>query len=116
MQTQNESRVVDYAPSVVRAESLKSSPRVELLAPALGAEISNVSIASAIEDDDLFAELRALLIKHRVLFLRDQDISPAVHTGFARRFGELERHPIVPSHPDYPELLILNRDTKHSYE
>ena len=28
----------------------------------------------------------------------------------------LETHPVVPSHPDHPELLLLNRDTKHSYE
>jgi taurine dioxygenase len=116
MPSQTESFGVDSAPAVVRAESTKSSPKVELVAPALGAEISNVAIGNAIDDDDLFAEIRDLLLKHRVLFFRDQDISPAVHVGFARRFGELETHPVVPSHPDHPELLLLNRDTKHSYE
>ena len=107
---------VNSAPAVVRAASLKSSLKVEPVAPALGAEISDLSIASAVEDDDLFAEIRALLLKHRVLFFRDQDISPALHVAFARRFGPLETHPVVPSHPDHPDLLVLNRDTKHSYE
>ena len=107
---------VNSAPAVVRAESLKSSPKVELVAPALGAEVSNVSLVNAVDDKDLFTEIRALLLLHRVLFFRDQDISPAVHVAFARRFGGLETHPVVPSHPDHPELLLLNRDTKHSYE
>ena len=107
---------VNSAPAVVRAESLKSSPKVELVAPALGAEVSNASLVNAVYDKDLFTELRALLLLHRVLFFRDQDISPAVHVAFARRFSELETHPVVPSHPDHPELLLLNRDTKHSYE
>jgi taurine dioxygenase len=116
MPRQTESTGGDSAPAVVRAESFKSSPKVEPVAPALGAEVSNVSIANAVKDDDLFTEIRALLLKYRVLFFRDQDISPAVHFAFARRFGPLETHPVVPSHPDYPELLLLNRDTKHSYE
>ncbi len=116
MPSQRESTGVDSAPALVRAESLKSSPRVEAVAPALGAEISNVSIANAVEDDGLFAEIRTLLLKHRVLFFRDQDISPAIQVAFAQRFGPLEDHPVAPSHPDHPELLLLNRDTKHSYE
>jgi taurine dioxygenase len=104
------------APAVVPAETLRSWPKIDQLAPALGAEISNVSIESAVQDDDLFTEIRALLLKHKVLFFRDQDIAPATHVAFARKFGDLETHPIVPSHPDHPELLILNRDTKYSYE
>ena len=107
---------VNSAPSVVRAESLNSSLKVERVAPALGAEISNISIARAVEDDDLFAEIRALLLKYRVLFFRDQDISHAIHVAFARRFGSLETHPVVPSHPHHPDLLVLKRNTKHSYE
>src|SRR4030095_15417362 len=116
MPSQTGSSDVDSAPAVVRAESLKSSPKIELVAPSLGAEILNVSIANAVEDNDLFAEIRRLLLKHRVLFFRDQDISPATHVAFAQRFGTLEDHPVAPSHPDHPELLLLNRDTKHSYE
>ena len=115
MAGQSESTGVNSAPSIVRAGSLKL-PRVEPVATALGAEISNISIADAIDDADLFAEIRSGLLKYRVLFFRDQDISPAAHVAFARKFGSLETHPVVPSHPDHPELLLLNRDTKHSYE
>ncbi len=53
------------------------------------------------------AEIRALLLKHRVLFFRDQDITRAQHVAFASRFGQLEDHPVVGSHPDYPGLVQI---------
>ena len=104
------------APAVVAAGSLKSNIRVEPLTCAIGAELSNVSLGAASRGPALVAEIRSLLLKYRVLFFRDQDISPAIHVAFARRFGPLETHPIVPTHPDHPDLLLLNRKTKHSYE
>src|SRR4030095_449722 len=58
----------------------------------------------------LFAEIKALLLEHKVLFLRDQDISRADHVAFARRFGELEDHPVVPSHPEAPGLVQIYKD------
>ena len=39
------------------------------------------------------AEIRALLLKYRVVFFRDQDITREQHVAFARRFGELEDIP-----------------------
>jgi taurine dioxygenase len=98
------------APAVVRAETRKVSLKVERVAPALGAEIHNVALANAAEDDDLFAELRALLLQHKVLFFRDQDISPAAHVAVGRRFGTLVTHPAMPTHPAHPALLMMYRD------
>ncbi|SFA75530.1 taurine dioxygenase [Collimonas sp. OK607] len=95
------------APAVVRATSLSSSIRVEPLTCTIGAELSNVNIGAAAEDDSLMAEIRALLLKHRVIFFRDQDITCAEHVAFARRFGELEDHPVVGSHPDHRGLIQI---------
>ena len=75
------------APTVVRATSLDRAITVDQLTCTIGAELGNVSLATAAEDDGLIAEIRALLLKHRVLFFRDQDISRAAHVAFARRFG-----------------------------
>jgi taurine dioxygenase len=83
---------------------------VEPLTCTIGAELGRVSLADASRDDALFAEIRALLLKHRVLFLRDQDITRAEHVAFARRFGELEGHPIAGSHPDHPGLVCIYKD------
>ncbi len=80
---------------------------VEQLTNAIGAELVGIKLADAIHDDGLFAEIRANLMKHRVLFLRDQDISRAEHVAFARRFGELEGHPVAGSDPEYPGLVRI---------
>ena len=55
----------------------------------------------------LVAEIRALLLKHRVLFFRDQDITRAEHVAFARHFGELEDHPVAGSDPENPGLVRI---------
>ncbi|CAM3966011.1 MULTISPECIES: TauD/TfdA family dioxygenase [Pseudomonas] len=80
---------------------------IEQLTCALGAEVTGVNLADAIHDDDLFEQLRAQLLKHRVLFLRDQTFSRAEHVAFARRFGELEDHPVAGSDPEHPGLVQI---------
>ena len=95
------------APAVVRATSLGNSIHVEPLTCSIGAELGNVNLGAAAEDDLLMAEIRALLLQHRVVFFRDQDITRAQHVAFARRFGELEDHPVVGSHPDHPGLVQI---------
>ena len=95
------------APAVVRATSLDHAITVDQLTCTIGAELGNLSLAAAAQDDGLIAEIRALLLKHRVLFFRDQDISRAAHVAFARRFGELESHPVVGSDPDHPGLARI---------
>ena len=97
------------AVAVVRSGALKASLKVEPLTCVIGAELSNVSLGDAARDDSLFAEIRSLLIKHKVLFLRDQEITRAEHVAFARRFGELEDHPVVGSDPDHPGLVLIHK-------
>jgi taurine dioxygenase len=95
------------APAFVRASSLQAQPVAEPLTCAIGAEVGGVNLAAAAQDDDLVAEIRSLLLKHKVLFFRDQDIDGADHVAFARRFGELEDHPVATTHPDHPGLLQI---------
>ena len=99
----------------VRSASL-GSVQVERLTCSIGAELRNINLAAAIDDDELFHELRSLLLKHRVLFIRDQDISRAEHVGFARRFGELEDHPVAGSDPEHPGLVRIYKDPSSKEE
>ena len=97
------------APSVIRSSSLTRSLEVNPLTCSIGAELSNVHLSAAAEDEGLLAEIRQALLRHRVIFFRDQDITRAEHVAFARRFGELEDHPVVGSHPDHAGLVQIHK-------
>jgi taurine dioxygenase len=105
------------APSVVSATALQTSIRVEQLTCSIGAELSNVNLGVASRDRTLMAEINQLLLKHKVLFFRDQDIARAEHVAFARHFGDLEDHPVAGSDPDHPGLVRIYRggDTKDEH-
>ncbi|MEQ1550832.1 TauD/TfdA family dioxygenase [Sphingorhabdus sp.] len=80
---------------------------VEKLTCALGAEISGIKLAEVGRNDDLAGEVNELLIKHKVLFFREQEISDAEHAAFARRFGELEDHPLASSADSEPGIIHI---------
>jgi taurine dioxygenase len=87
--------------------STVNSFKVQPLTCALGAELVGLRLGDAANDEALFGEIRRLLLVHKVLFLRDQDMSRAEHVAFARRFGELEDHPVAGSDPEHPGLVRI---------
>ena len=97
------------APAFLHA-SRRGSVQAEPLTCSIGAELRNANLGDASRDDALFAEIRSLLLRFKVLFLRDQDITRAEHVAFARRFGELEDHPVAGSDPDHPGLVRIYKD------
>jgi taurine dioxygenase len=79
---------------------------VEPLTPTIGAEVSGVDLREEL-DDATVAAIRAALVRHKVVFFRDQDITRARHIAFARRFGPLEIHPATPKDQPDPEVLRI---------
>jgi taurine dioxygenase len=84
--------------------------RIEKLTTHIGAQIDAVRLAEAITNDDLFGTIREALLAHKVLFFRDQQISRAEHVAFAKRFGNLEDHPVAGSDPQHPGLVCIYKD------
>jgi taurine dioxygenase len=84
--------------------------QVQRLTNTIGAELSGITLGDAARDGALFDEIKSLLLQHKVLFLRDQDMSRAEHVEFARRFGELEDHPVAGSDPNHPGLVRIYKD------
>lgn len=80
--------------------------RIEPCGPVLGAELGGVEIGDAV-DPEVAAELRALLTRYKVLFLRDLDLSHEQHLALGRVFGPLEGHPVIAHVPGYPEILDI---------
>src|SRR3546814_16099335 len=79
--------------------------KVAPLTPGIGAEISGIDLACE-QDDATIAEIRAALLAYKVVFFRDQFITPEQHIAFARRFGPLEIHPATPQ--DQPKREVLH--------
>jgi taurine dioxygenase len=95
------------APTYIKSSALRTTPRVEPLTCSIGAEVGDVHLGVAARDPGLMAEIRALLLKHKVLFFRDQDITRAEHVAFASHFGALEDHPVAGSDPEHPGLVRI---------
>ena len=70
-----------------------------------GAELSGDRVADGIDG----AWLSRQLVDHRLLVLRDQHLTHAQQVQLARALGEpTPAHPVVPGHPDHPEILVLD--------
>lgn len=104
------SLTAEAAPAIVRPSVRKPSFKVERCTPTIGAEITSISLADVVLDDDLTAAVRSEWLTHKVLFFRDQHVTPAEQQAFAARFGALEPHPTLPGHPEAPLLLPLYRN------
>lgn len=85
-------------------------PNVKLdikpIAGALGAEIGGVDLSKDL-DADCTAAIRQALLDHLVIFFRDQTLTPAQFSGFARRFGEPVAYPFVKGLDGFPEIIAV---------
>lgn len=68
------------------------------LAEALGAQVDDVDLSRLTLQD--VEEMYRAFLQHKVLFFRDQTLSPEQHLALGRCFGELE-----PAHPFFPHLV-----------
>lgn len=74
----------------------------------IGAEIRGVRLGGHL-DDDIVAAIRAALVRHKVIFFRDQThLDDETHEAFAARLGEPLAHPTVPVAEGSRFLLELN--------
>jgi taurine dioxygenase len=77
------------------------------LTPTIGAVVEGIDLSQKLADEQI-ADVRAALLKHKVIFFEDQHITPVQHRDFAARFGELHTHPLYPGVPEAPEMFILD--------
>lgn len=91
------------------AAETRSFTRFEVLpvTARIGAEIEGIDLREELPDEAI-AEIRQALLKYKVIFFRDQDISEDQHIAFARRFGGLEIHPVSQANGQaHPEIFHL---------
>ena len=81
---------------------------IKMLSGALGAEISGINLRdSSLEN---WGIINNLLLEHKALFFRDQDISSEEQINLAKRFGPLERHIYVKGRDKFPEILRIIKE------
>jgi alpha-ketoglutarate-dependent taurine dioxygenase len=83
-----------------------SGLQVEPCGPVLGAEVAGLQLQDG-PDRTQAAALRRLLLRFKVLFLRDLDLSHEQHLALGRVLGPLEGHPVIAHVPGYPEILDI---------
>ena len=65
--------------------------KIRQLTVAIGAEISGVNLGDASRDDGLFAEIKAALLKHRVLFMVAYGGGLRLSEACGRRTSDIDR-------------------------
>jgi len=81
--------------------------QLELLSPAIGARVSGIDLCAGISEAERIALLDALHT-HHVLFFEGQPLTPVQHRDLAAQFGSLHVHPVYPSVPEAPEIIVLD--------
>ena len=87
--------------------SAAAAPAAWSVTPITG--VFGAELAGGRVDGDGFDPLwlATMLEQHRLLVLRDQGLSHAAQVELARALGEpTPAHPVIPGHPDFPEILI----------
>ena len=88
---------------------------INLLSGALGAEIIGISLKDTSKEN--WEKINSLMLEHKVVFFRDQDISSDEQMELAKHFGPLEKHVYVKARKNYPEILRIIKapDEKHQW-
>ncbi|MFB6348517.1 taurine dioxygenase [Moraxella sp. ZJ142] len=86
--------------------SQSNQPTINPIKPTIGAVIDGIDLNQV--DDALLAFIKQALLKHHVIFFRNQDLTSKAQVRLARSFGDLHIHPIFPTVPDVPEVIVLD--------
>ncbi|NRF61374.1 TauD/TfdA dioxygenase family protein [Vibrio coralliilyticus] len=76
------------------------------LSEHIGALVEGVDLSNLSEQE--FDALYQAYLKHKVLFFRDQGMTPQQQIGLAKRFGDLEPvHPFFPHLDDEEQVVVI---------
>ena len=87
---------------------------VKLLSGALGAEINGIDLKDS--TDKNWKVINNLMLEHKALFFRDQDITSEQQINLARKFGPLERHVYVKGLENHPEIIRIIKGPQEKHQ
>ncbi len=87
--------------------------KVTPLTPSIGAIISEVLLNKDLNSETI-EQIYSALIKHQVIFFRDQNISPESHLKLAESLGEIDPgHPVYPHVEGHQSIVLLKNDANN---
>ena len=87
--------------------------QVRPIAGTMGAEIFGVDLAKL--NDEVYDEFYNAWLRHQVVVLRDQDITPDQQVDFAMRLGGIHFHPYMNGMDNHPEILEIIKEPGDKY-
>ena len=89
--------------------------KVKLLSGALGAEISGIDLKDSSKEN--YEKINNLLLEHKVIFFRNQDITNKEQIALAQNWGPLENHAYVKGLDKHPEIvrIVKTKDEKNQW-
>lgn len=88
--------------------------KIETIPGAFGAEISDVDLSGRL-DDATIAQIRAAFLEHRVVFFREQSLTPSQQAEFGLRFGELEDYPFVQPLAEHAKIIPVIKEAEEKF-
>ena len=84
--------------------------KVKALSPALGAEVNGIDLSVPL-DDVIIDDLRAIWLKHQMIVIRGQDLTPAQQLAFAKALGEPDIYPFLKGLDGFPMITeVLKKE------
>ena len=84
--------------------------KVKALSPALGAEVTGIDLSVPL-DDAIIDDLRAIWLKHQMIVIRGQDLTPAQQLAFAKALGEPDIYPFLTGLDGFPMITeVLKKE------
>ena len=84
--------------------------KVKALSPALGAEVTGIDLSVPL-DDAIIDDLRAIWLKHQIIVIRGQDLTPAQQLAFAKALGEPDIYPFLKGLDGFPMITeVLKKE------
>ena len=88
---------------------------VKLLSGALGAEIFGINLKDSSKEN--YERINNLLLEHKVIFFRNQDITHEEQIALAQNWGPLENHAYVKGLDKHPEIvrIVKTKEEKNQW-
>ena len=104
-----------------------SAIEVRAVSGGVGVELANINIGGGLSDTE-FATVQENFIRHGLVFMHGQDLSPEQHIEFAERFGQINVNRFFPKVAGHEKIAAVTKEkdqkvnigggwhTDHSYD